>query len=135
MEVAPTAIFETNLSFGKVGLNAVQAYVSWNLHKSIPGNVEHFLDLCVKYNLSVIMRPGPYIWAEWAIGGLPYWLETIAGMDTAFHTISPLFMNLADRFRSELLKHLKPKLAGNGTRSFRFKSRTNMRTLGATMLP
>jgi hypothetical protein len=104
------------------GLNAVQTYVAWNLHEPTPGNftwtgranIEHFVDLCTKYNMSVIMRPGPYICAEWAIGGLPYWLETIPGMETAFRSISPLFMNLVDRFWTQLFKRLKPKLYING---------------------
>jgi hypothetical protein len=104
------------------GLNAVQTYVAWNLHEPTPGNftwvgradIGHFVDLCAKYNLSVIMRPGPYICAEWAIGGLPYWLETVPGMDSAFRTSSPLFMQYVERFWSQLFPRLRPRMYVNG---------------------
>ncbi|KAM4777055.1 beta-galactosidase-1-like protein isoform 3-T3 [Cyanocitta cristata] len=64
------------------GLNAVQVYVPWNYHETLPGvydftgnrDVEAFLDLTAELGLLVILRPGPYICAEWEMGGLPAWL-------------------------------------------------------------
>ncbi|XP_008326979.1 beta-galactosidase-1-like protein [Cynoglossus semilaevis] len=64
------------------GLNAIQVYVPWNYHETIPGiqkftgdrDLEHFLDLANQTGLLVILRPGPYICAEWEMGGLPAWL-------------------------------------------------------------
>uniref|UniRef100_A0A8C1ZU88 Galactosidase, beta 1 n=1 Tax=Cyprinus carpio TaxID=7962 RepID=A0A8C1ZU88_CYPCA len=64
------------------GLNAIQTYVPWNFHEPVPGqydfsgdrDLEHFLQLCRDIGLLVIMRPGPYICAEWDMGGLPSWL-------------------------------------------------------------
>ncbi|XP_028249647.1 beta-galactosidase-1-like protein [Parambassis ranga] len=64
------------------GLNAVQVYVPWNFHEPIQGvhnftgdrDLEHFLDLANQTGLLVILRPGPYICAEWEMGGLPAWL-------------------------------------------------------------
>lgn len=64
------------------GLNTVQTYVAWNLHEPKKGkynfdgiaNLDHFLDLCEKLGLYVILRPGPYICAEWEFGGIPYWI-------------------------------------------------------------
>ncbi|XP_048809261.1 beta-galactosidase-1-like protein isoform X3 [Lagopus muta] len=64
------------------GLNAVQVYVPWNYHEPQPGvydftgerDVEAFLDLAAELGLLVILRPGPYICAEWEMGGLPAWL-------------------------------------------------------------
>uniref|UniRef100_A0A9J8CB42 Beta-galactosidase n=1 Tax=Cyprinus carpio carpio TaxID=630221 RepID=A0A9J8CB42_CYPCA len=55
------------------GLNAIQTYVPWNFHEPVPGqydfsgdrDLEHFLQLCRDIGLLVIMRPGPYICAEW----------------------------------------------------------------------
>uniref|UniRef100_A0A673IR96 Beta-galactosidase-like n=1 Tax=Sinocyclocheilus rhinocerous TaxID=307959 RepID=A0A673IR96_9TELE len=55
------------------GLNAIQTYVPWNFHEPVPGqydfsgdrDLEHFLQLCQDIGLLVIMRPGPYICAEW----------------------------------------------------------------------
>ncbi|XP_030642109.1 beta-galactosidase-1-like protein [Chanos chanos] len=64
------------------GLNAIQVYVPWNFHEAVPGvynfagdrDLEHFLDLANQTGLLVILRPGPYICAEWEMGGLPAWL-------------------------------------------------------------
>ncbi|OHS93327.1 Beta-galactosidase [Tritrichomonas foetus] len=64
------------------GLNTIQTYVAWNLHEPTKGNynfegmadLDKFLDLCEKLGLYVILRPGPFICAEWEFGGLPYWL-------------------------------------------------------------
>lgn len=48
-------------------------YVPWNFHETIEGvhnftgdrDLEHFLDLANQTGLLVILRPGPYICAEW----------------------------------------------------------------------
>ncbi|ROL46564.1 Beta-galactosidase [Anabarilius grahami] len=61
------------LKMYKAGLNAIQTYVPWNFHEPVPGlydftgdgDLEHFLQLCQDIGLLVIMRPGPYICAEW----------------------------------------------------------------------
>uniref|UniRef100_A0A8C4LWT7 Galactosidase beta 1 like n=1 Tax=Equus asinus TaxID=9793 RepID=A0A8C4LWT7_EQUAS len=64
------------------GLNAVQFYVPWNYHEPEPGvynfhgsrDLIAFLNEAAIANLLVILRPGPYICAEWDMGGLPAWL-------------------------------------------------------------
>lgn len=64
------------------GLNAIQVYVPWNFHEPVEGvynfegdrDLEHFLGLANETGLLVILRPGPYICAEWEMGGLPAWL-------------------------------------------------------------
>jgi beta-galactosidase len=64
------------------GLNAVQTYVAWNIHEPTEGHynfegiadIVRFLKLCQQYGLYVILRPGPYICAEWDFGGFPGWL-------------------------------------------------------------
>lgn len=65
------------------GLNALQTYVAWNVHEPQPGqynwegfgDLERFVNLCEKYGLYVILRPGPFICAEWEGAGFPYWLQ------------------------------------------------------------
>ncbi|MEQ2252341.1 Beta-galactosidase, partial [Ilyodon furcidens] len=55
------------------GLNAIQTYVPWNYHEESPGqydfsgdrDVQYFLKLAQEIGLFVILRPGPYICAEW----------------------------------------------------------------------
>uniref|UniRef100_A0A2K6FWS9 Galactosidase beta 1 like n=1 Tax=Propithecus coquereli TaxID=379532 RepID=A0A2K6FWS9_PROCO len=64
------------------GLNAVQFYVPWNYHEPQPGvynfngsrDLIAFLHEAAIAKLLVILRPGPYICAEWEMGGLPSWL-------------------------------------------------------------
>ena len=66
----------------EMGLNTVETYMAWNLHETKEGefNFSNNLDLrkfiltAHDLGLKVILRPGPYICAEWEFGGLPYWL-------------------------------------------------------------
>lgn len=54
----------------------------WNYHEPEPGvynfngsrDLAAFLNEAARANLLVILRPGPYICAEWEMGGLPSWL-------------------------------------------------------------
>ncbi|AXG57231.1 beta-galactosidase [Streptomyces lincolnensis] len=63
-----------------LGLNCVETYVPWNLHEPRPGGFRdvaalgRFLDAARAAGLWAIVRPGPYICAEWDNGGLPHWL-------------------------------------------------------------
>ena len=63
-----------------MGLNCVETYVPWNLHEPAPGRgrdvgaLGRFLDAAREAGLWAIVRPGPYICAEWENGGLPHWL-------------------------------------------------------------
>ncbi|MCX4678000.1 beta-galactosidase [Streptomyces sp. NBC_01433] len=63
-----------------MGLNCVETYVPWNLHEPSPGRFRdvaalgRFLDAAQRAGLLVIVRPGPYICAEWENGGLPVWV-------------------------------------------------------------
>lgn len=63
-----------------MGLNCVETYVPWNLHEPAPGDFRdvqalgRFLDAAREAGLWAIVRPGPYICAEWENGGLPHWL-------------------------------------------------------------
>ncbi|MFG2529581.1 beta-galactosidase family protein [Streptomyces sp. NPDC048516] len=63
-----------------MGLNCVETYVPWNLHEPRPGEFRdpealgRFLDAVQAAGLWAIVRPGPYICAEWENGGLPQWL-------------------------------------------------------------
>ncbi|MBL1097374.1 beta-galactosidase [Streptomyces coffeae] len=68
-----------------MGLNCVETYVPWNLHEPSPGRFEdvealgRFLDAVREAGLWAIVRPGPYICAEWENGGLPHWLTGPVG--------------------------------------------------------
>ncbi|MET7872438.1 glycoside hydrolase family 35 protein [Streptomyces cyaneofuscatus] len=63
-----------------MGLNCVETYVPWNLHEEREGAYRdvgalgRFLDAVERAGLRAIVRPGPYICAEWENGGLPVWV-------------------------------------------------------------
>jgi beta-galactosidase GanA len=60
----------------------MQFYIPWNFHEPLPGlfdwagqrNVTGFIQLASSLGLRVLVRPGPFICAEWEFGGLPAWL-------------------------------------------------------------
>ena len=102
------------------GLNAVQTYVPWNLHEPRKGefnfegiaDLERFLNTCAKYNMHVILRPGPYICAEWDFGGLPYWLLKEPGI--VFRTNETVYMKHCDDWLNVLYAKIRPYMHHNG---------------------
>lgn len=102
------------------GLNAVQVYVPWNFHEPQPGmfnfdgdrDLERFLNLTAELGLLVILRPGPYICAEWDMGGLPAWL--LNKKDIALRTSDPDYLNAVNSWLSVLLPKIQPRLYCNG---------------------
>nr|GME06449.1 beta-galactosidase [Ipomoea batatas] len=71
-----------------MGLNTIETYVAWNAHEPVRGewdatgwnDLGRFLDLVAAEGLHAIVRPGPYICAEWHNGGLPVWLTSTPGI-------------------------------------------------------
>ncbi len=71
-----------------LGLNTVDTYIAWNFHQQGTGpadftgwrDVERFIGIAAELGLDVIVRPGPYICAEWSNGGLPAWLTGQPGL-------------------------------------------------------
>ena len=65
-----------------LGMNTICLYVFWNAHEPQPGQFDFsgqndlaaFCRLCQENGMYVILRPGPYVCAEWEMGGLPWWL-------------------------------------------------------------
>ncbi|GAB3288270.1 glycoside hydrolase family 35 protein [Pseudoclavibacter terrae] len=71
-----------------MGLNTIETYVAWNAHEPRKGewdatgwnDLGRFLDLVAAEGMHAIVRPGPYICAEWHNGGLPTWLTAMPGI-------------------------------------------------------
>jgi beta-galactosidase len=71
-----------------MGLNTIGTYVFWNLHEPQKGkfdfsgnnNIAEFVKIAQQEGLWVILRPSPYVCAEWEFGGYPYWLQTEKGL-------------------------------------------------------
>ena len=72
-----------------MGLNCVATYVFWNLHEPIEGqwdfegdkNLAEYIRIAGELGLHVILRPGPYVCAEWEFGGYPWWLQNVPDME------------------------------------------------------
>jgi len=102
-----------------MGLNTLETYVAWNMHEPRPGEFvfDGWMDL-VKYvetaaecGLNVIVRPGPYICAEWEMGALPAWLLKDPRM--RFRCSYGPYLDAVDRYLSELLSRLAPLQISN----------------------
>lgn len=102
------------------GLNAVQVYVPWNFHEETQGvynftgdrDLEHFLDLANQTGLLVILRPGPYICAEWEMGGLPAWL--LQKPNIILRSADADYIEAVSNWMAVLLTKVKPWLYVNG---------------------
>lgn len=72
-----------------MGLNTVATYVFWNWHETAPGvwdfegdkNLAEYIRIAGEEGMMVILRPGPYVCAEWEFGGYPWWLQNVEGME------------------------------------------------------
>lgn len=91
-----------------LGLNTIDTYVAWNFHSRREGefrldgwrDLGRFLDLTAERDLKAIVRPGPYICAEWRNGGLPTWLTA---RDLRLRTSDPQYLAIiADYYRHVL---------------------------------
>lgn len=89
-----------------MGCNTVETYIAWNLHEPRKGefcftgmaDVAAFVRLAQKIGLYVILRPSPYICAEWEFGGFPAWLLKEDAM--RLRCSDPRFMrHVADYYR------------------------------------
>ncbi|WP_308637499.1 glycoside hydrolase family 35 protein [Paenibacillus silvisoli] len=102
------------------GLNTVETYVAWNVHEPREGefrfdgmaDVAAFIEAAGDLGLHVIVRPSPYICAEWEFGGLPAWLLADSGMQ--LRCSDPAFLKKVDAYYDELIPRLKPLLRTNG---------------------
>ncbi|XP_029460836.1 beta-galactosidase-like [Rhinatrema bivittatum] len=102
------------------GLNAIQVYVPWNFHEPQPGvynfegdrDIAAFLDVAADIGLLVILRPGPYICAEWDMGGLPAWL--LQNRNIVLRSSDPAYLSAVASWLSQLLPKMEPRLYQNG---------------------
>lgn len=97
-----------------MGCNTVETYIPWNLHEPHRGefcftglcDVEGFVRTAQELGLWVILRPSPYICAEWEFGGQPAWLLNDPGMRLR-SSEGPYLGYVRDYYR-ELFKHIAP---------------------------
>ena len=103
-----------------LGCNCVETYCAWNLHEPKPGefdfsgrlDIEAFLCEAEKAGLMAIVRPGPYICAEWEFGGLPWWIQTDDTIE--IRCMNKAYIEHFDNYLDVLLAKVRPHLATNG---------------------
>ena len=108
------------LKLKECGFNCVETYVCWNLHEPKEGSFDFtggldlgdFLDEAAALGLWSIVRPGPYICAEWEGGGLPSWLLVQRGMQLRCNNV--LFLEKAEKYLNKVFNIIKPRLVENG---------------------
>lgn len=108
------------LKLKECGFNTVETYTCWNLHEprenvfNFSGmlDLEAYIDIANELGLNVILRPGPYICAEWEMGGLPAWLLNYPNLTIRCN--DELFISKVERYYNELLGRIVPKLSTNG---------------------
>ena len=117
----PRAYWRDRLRMAKaMGLNTITTYVFWNAHELQPGvydfsgnnDVAEFIREAQQEGLYVILRPGPYVCAEWEWGGYPAWL--LKDHATVVRSTDPKFMQPAARWIKRLGQELAPLQIGNG---------------------
>jgi len=104
-----------------MGLNTVETYVPWNLHEPQRGayafagltDLGGFLDAARAEGLYAIVRPGPYICAEWDNGGLPSWL-TGTLPPRRLRCADPAYLAEVDRWFDELIPHVTARQITRG---------------------
>ena len=103
-----------------LGMNTLCLYVFWNIHEQQEGvfdftgqnDVAEFCRLAQKNGMYVIVRPGPYVCAEWEMGGLPWWL--LKKKDIRLRERDPYFMERVRIFEKEVGKQLASLTIENG---------------------
>jgi len=97
-----------------MGCNTIAAYVFWNYHESEPGvfdfqtgnhNIAEFIHIVQEEGMWLMLRPGPYVCAEWDFGGLPSYLLGIP--DIKVRCMDPRYTQAVERYIKTLALQVK----------------------------
>ena len=118
----PRQYWRQRLQMAKaMGLNTIATYVFWNFHEPLPGkfdfltenhDVASFIRMAKEEGLWVIVRPGPYVCAEWEFGGYPWWL--LKEKDLLVRSRDPRFLKACGRYLTRLGEELTALQVTNG---------------------
>ena len=103
-----------------MGLNTITTYVFWNVHEPHPGTYDfsgqndlgEYLREAQQEGLYVILRPGPYVCAEWELGGYPAWL--LKDRSLVLRSNDAKYQAATSAWLTRLGKEVKPLLLKNG---------------------
>ncbi|WP_412538771.1 beta-galactosidase [Longispora sp. K20-0274] len=107
-----------------MGMNTIALYVMWNDVEQQPGvfdfhtdrrDYEAFIRLCQAEGMWVLLRPGPYVCAEWDLGGIPPYLLRNPQIDLRVRAAAdPHYMPAVVRYINELAARVRPLMVANG---------------------
>ena len=103
-----------------MGLNTIGTYVFWNLHEPQKGkfdfsgnnDIAAFVRTAQEEGLWVILRPSPYVCAEWEFGGYPYWLQNEEGL--MVRSKEPKYLQEYKDYITQVGKQLAPLQINHG---------------------
>jgi len=103
-----------------MGINTIGTYVFWNVHEPEKGkfdfsgnnDIAAFVRIAKEEGLWVVLRPSPYVCAEWEFGGYPYWLQNIKGL--VVRSKEPQYLKEYETYIDRVGKELSPLLVTNG---------------------
>ena len=110
--IHPSQWEDTLFNLKSLGFNTVETYIPWNIHEPHEGSfdfngikdIEKFIEVAEKIGLYVILRPTPYICAEWEFGGLPAWLLKDKGIK--LRSTDANFIDKVRNYYNELIPRL-----------------------------
>lgn len=117
----PAAYWEDRLlKLKECGFNTVETYIAWNVHEEKEGvfdfsgekNFAEFLDIAARLGLKAIVRPGPYICAEWEMGGFPAWL--LKYKDICLRCSNGIYLEKVENYIQAIAPIIRPRLIENG---------------------
>ena len=103
-----------------MGINTIGTYVFWNLHEPQKGkynfegnnDIAEFVKIAREEGLWVILRPSPYVCAEWEFGGYPYWLQNEKGL--VLRSSEEKYLSIYKNYIKEVGKQLAPLQVNHG---------------------
>jgi beta-galactosidase len=117
----PAAAWRQRMKMAKaMGINTIGTYVFWNVHEPQKGqydfkgnhDIAAFVKIAQEEGLWVVLRPSPYVCAEWEFGGYPYWLQKEKGL--IVRSTEPQYLQAYKNYINQVGKQLKPYLVTNG---------------------
>ena len=104
-----------------MGCNTIAMYVFWNYHERSEGhfdfstgnrNITQFIRMAQDEGMWVLLRPGPYVCAEWDFGGIPAYL--LRDPELKIRCLNPHYMAAVGRYIAALAHEIRPLLVARG---------------------
>src|SRR5690606_16942997 len=110
----PRELWEERIWAAKLaGLNCIETPVFWNRCEPRPvqfdfsgdNDIRHFVELLGHAGMYCILRPGPFVGAQWDMGGLPPWLQSVKNIK--LRTNNQPFLEASSRYITRLAEQVR----------------------------